>query len=473
MYAATRKANTLLIAFLFLLTSSYSQPQFWGMTNTGGDNGVGVIFSCDSAGDHFSVHYHFNNTDGAKPLFTNFLQASDGLLYGMTYLGGNNNIGVLFRYNPVNDVYTKLFDFDSINGSKPLGSLMQASDGNIYGLVYKGGINDKGILFQYNPGTSVFSKKFDFGGLNGCYPHGTMVEAEDGKLYGLTVQGGSNDRGILFQYDPLSSAFVKKYDFDSINGSNPLGTLLLANDHQLYGHTVMGGIADNGVLFRYDLGTNSYAKQFDFTGINGNSPLGYLVQTADSSLYGMTNRGGALDMGVLFRFQPAATAYTKLLDFDSIHGSYPYGSLLLSNNNKLYGTTSMGGTTDQGAIFEYDLAASSFNLKHEFNGADGELPYGSLIPVDLSLAGIQEVETAGAAAHIFPNPSYGHFFIRAKHEGMYVLADPQGKIVLPKITLEKDAEKEIQLNSPQPGIYMLLEQKGKQSTLSKITILGK
>ena len=60
-------------------------------------------------------------------------------------------------------------------------------------------------------------------------------------------------------------------------------------------------------------------------------------------LYGMTGRGGSNDAGVIFSFDPAASTYTKLMDFDYANGRYPYGSLVQASDGKLYGMTSEGG----------------------------------------------------------------------------------------------------------------------------------
>jgi uncharacterized repeat protein (TIGR03803 family) len=47
------------------------------------------------------------------------IQASDGKLYGMTYGGGNSGSGVIFSFDPSSSIYTKLKDFDGANGANP------------------------------------------------------------------------------------------------------------------------------------------------------------------------------------------------------------------------------------------------------------------------------------------------------------------------------------------------------------------
>ena len=68
----------------------------------------------------------------------------------MTYSGGLNNQGVLFQYDPITDIYVKKLIFSATTGYNPYGSLMQANDGNLYGMTSAGGINNLGTLFQYD-----------------------------------------------------------------------------------------------------------------------------------------------------------------------------------------------------------------------------------------------------------------------------------------------------------------------------------
>jgi len=150
------------------------------------------------------------------------------MLYGMTYQGGVNNLGVLFEYDPVTDIFIKKLDFDSANGRNPFGSLIQASNGKLYGMTIQGGVNDKGILFEYDPITSTYIKKLEFSGtINGSYPQGSLMQACNGKLYGMTKQGGVNNMGVLFEYNPATDIYTKKLDFNGYNGSIPYYTQLI------------------------------------------------------------------------------------------------------------------------------------------------------------------------------------------------------------------------------------------------------
>jgi uncharacterized repeat protein (TIGR03803 family) len=84
-----------------------------------------------------------------------------------------------------------LKDFDGANGAIPQGSLMQASDGKLYGMTSYGGSSVAGDIFSFDPSTSTYTKLKDFDGINGRNPWGSLIEASDGKLYGMTYAGGT------------------------------------------------------------------------------------------------------------------------------------------------------------------------------------------------------------------------------------------------------------------------------------------
>jgi len=98
------------------------------------------------------------------------LQASDGKMYGMTAEGGANNLGVIFSFDVLSNSFTELKDFDDINGAVPIGSLLQANDGLLYGMTANGGINEAGVIFSFSIQDSTYQKLRDFESGTGYYP---------------------------------------------------------------------------------------------------------------------------------------------------------------------------------------------------------------------------------------------------------------------------------------------------------------
>jgi uncharacterized repeat protein (TIGR03803 family) len=193
----------------------------------------------------------------------------------MTTTGGANNLGVIFSYDPVSGIYTDIWDFNGTEGQKPYGSLLLASDGNLYGMTNQGGLYGNGNIFQLNPTTYAFIDLVDFTGNDGAYPganpQASLIQASDGNLYGMTEWGGANGGGEIFRYTP-GSAFTDIYDFDGTTGWNAIGSLFQASDGNLYGTTSNGGANGDGVIFEYNLITGSLMKLGEFDGPNGSYP---------------------------------------------------------------------------------------------------------------------------------------------------------------------------------------------------------
>jgi uncharacterized repeat protein (TIGR03803 family) len=376
----------LLAVFLFMNVLSPAQTGIWGVTGAGGDFNAGAIFKTDASGNNYTMKQSLFRYDGDYPK-SNLFQASDGKFYGMTSsCCVFDAYGIFFRYDPVTKEYNKLFDFnDTINGSIPEGGLIQGKDGKLYGMTEKGGLNNWGVIFQYDPTTLTYKKKFDFDDMvTGSGPQGNLLLTIDGKMYGMTNTGGVHDYGTVFQFDPATSAFTKKFDFDgSVNGGNPLGTLIQAKNGKFYGLTSAGGKDDAGVIFEYDPSTSTYTKKFEFNALtDGGFPYGSLMEASDGNLYGLTSSGGTNNFGVLFQYIPGSSALTVKFNFDeTASGSLPQSSLIQASNGKLYGTTEYGSTYGEGVLFEYDIATSTFTKKFEFNDAEkvtGKYPIGTL-----------------------------------------------------------------------------------------------
>ncbi|MBP9689891.1 MAG: hypothetical protein KBE91_09790, partial [Bacteroidia bacterium] len=359
---------------------------FYGMSSQGGANASGTLFQYNPSTSILTKEFDFNGSTNGKMPLGKPMQASNGKLYGLTNAGGINNLGVLYELDPQTQIYTKLIDFDgSDNGSNPLGSLIQTADGMLYGYTYTGGIYGNGTLFEFNPITNTLTKKIDFNNnITGGYPNGTLMQALNGKLYGLTYQGGVNNCGTLFEYDRISNSLTTKVAFNTVTkGANPYGQLVQAVNGKLYGTTTSGGGHNYGVIFEYNISTNTFTKKLDFDGsLSGGNPRSGLLQATNGKLYGLAATYGANNSGVLFEYDPITNSFANKFDFNAtISGNLPSSNLIQATNGKLYGTTEVGGTNNKGVLFEYDLTTSTFTKKTDFNGANGYRPAAGLIEV--------------------------------------------------------------------------------------------
>jgi uncharacterized repeat protein (TIGR03803 family) len=69
---------------------------FYGTTSSGGTNSSGTIFKITATGT-LNVLKHLNATSDGKTPKGNLIQAVDGNFYGMTSTGGSKNVGTLLK----------------------------------------------------------------------------------------------------------------------------------------------------------------------------------------------------------------------------------------------------------------------------------------------------------------------------------------------------------------------------------------
>ena len=440
--------------------------KLYGMTIEGGQSGSGVIFEYIPSSNTFTKKKDFNITNNGDRPSQSLIKTSNNKLYGLTISGGTKVRGTLFEYDPVNHILNKKVDFDNTKGSFPTGSLIQASNGKLYGMTSAGGVNYKGTLFEYDIVNNVFNKKVDFIGTNGSQPYGSLIQATNGKLYGTTccggTNGGANGYGVLFEYDIANNVFIKKVDFNGTNGTSPRGVLIQASNGKLYGLTRIGGANNHGVLFEYNIINNTLTKKVDFNGTTGISPLGSLIQASNGKLYGMTGSGGANNKGVLFEYDIINNTLIRKVDFDSINGYYPKGDLMQGSNGKLYGMTSWGGVKNLGVVFEYDIINDTLIKTLDFIITNGYWPEGNLIETG-SPTSIKTVDkTTDLSLTLFPNPNTGDFSLQIEStngiQEIYTLEvfSPIGALIhSEQLEIANSLNKQMHFEHLSKGVYFI------------------
>jgi uncharacterized repeat protein (TIGR03803 family) len=252
---------TIVLFIIAAVDLSRAQSVLWGL-NPGGESGLGVLYSIPTGSTVVSSRYNFTGNSGANPQYAKLLQASNGKLYGTTSQGGSNNLGVLFEFDTLTNTFTHKFDFQGPNGSGPRGSLIQAANGKLYGMTQQGGLNNQGVIFEYDILMNTQQVLVHFSGVSapspGGQPIGTLIQPDPlvTKLYGVTRMGGANDRGVVFEYDYTTNVYTRKQDFDGNTGlalgSAPHGQLIKAvsassSSTTLYGLSSSGGTNNAGL----------------------------------------------------------------------------------------------------------------------------------------------------------------------------------------------------------------------------------
>lgn len=171
---------------------------FYGATAYGGSSSTscGTIFEITPAGQLTTLH-NFNQADGCHPSGT-LMQGRDGGFYGSAD-GGAHGAGVTFRMSAAGQ-FTAFYSFCSqahcADGYNPNAPLLQASDGNFYGTTVFGGsaARNAGTVFQISRSgklTTLYSFCQEKACPEGGRPTGGLIQASDGNIYGVNSAGGS------------------------------------------------------------------------------------------------------------------------------------------------------------------------------------------------------------------------------------------------------------------------------------------
>jgi uncharacterized repeat protein (TIGR03803 family) len=336
----------------------------------------------------------FDGAEGRRPQAA-LIQATDGNFYGTTSTGGANNGGTIFNIDADGEL-TALYSFcaqsNCQDGKNPRAALAQATDGNFYGTTFYGGANGGGTVFQLTAGGTLNTLySFCTGGMSlgcpdGAHPYAGVMQATDGNLYGTTSSGGADKAGTVFQIT-IDGALTTLYNFctlsDCADGSKPLGTLVQGTDGNFYGTTSVGGVYQDGTVFRISAG-GALTTLHSFNPKIGEIPEAGLIQASNGDFYGTTLRGGAQHGGTVFKITPDGRP-TVIYNFCSSAGCKTgYNSraaLVQGSDGNLYGVTYDGGThIHGGTIFK---VIPGRGLKTIYNFCDdcvyGSTPFGGLL----------------------------------------------------------------------------------------------
>jgi uncharacterized repeat protein (TIGR03803 family) len=295
--------------------------------------------------------------------------------------------------------FTTLANFNKINGWAPyLGSLVQGTDGNLYGTTEYGGANKKnsGTVFRLAPNgplTTIYSFCSQLGCTDGAGPYGGLVLGTDGNFYGTTTQSGAHGGGTVFKITP-AGALTTIYNFCSqpgcTDGYGSYAGLALGTDGNFYGTSGGYGSNNQGTIFKITP-AGALTTLHTFQGTDGSTPGGVLVQASDGNFYGTTPFGGAtiacggffLGCGTVYKITPGGTLTTLHSFSGGAAGNRPEAGLIQGADGNLYGTTAEGGTGSScsdgcGTVFKITTSGTLTTL-HSFDTVDGSYPSSPVI----------------------------------------------------------------------------------------------
>jgi len=318
--------------------------------------------------------YRFQNTDGAQS-DNSLIQATDGNLYGTTDADGAYSRGTIFKITP-SGMLTTLYDFCSrkecTDGSLP-GALVEGTDGNFYGTAANGGKFGGGTVFKIaksgKPKT-LYNFCSQSGCTDGSTPYAALVQGTDGDFYGAAASGGTSNGGTIFKITKNGS-LTTLYNFCSqvgcTDGESPYAALIQATDGNFYGTTFTGGGPGYGTAFKITPAgtlTTLYSFCLQVGCTDGALPVAGLIQATDGNLYGTTSAGasGTTNAGTVFKITPSGTLTTLYNFVNDGGGTVPVAGLVQGTDGNLYGAAATGGADESGTLFKITTSGTLTTL---------------------------------------------------------------------------------------------------------------
>ena len=390
-----------------------------------------LLFICAKSASgqtNYSVPFLFGGTE-SKPL-SGVIQASDGMLYGLTFQKGSNNCGALYRLANDGSQYQVLHSFSVIfpdNFYRNYAILQESSDGRLYGSsppfglfrvnkdgsdyvqlisspVKPGiaettngwlyGVNDSGLFRIKKDGTefeAVEHSQFWDGvygaalASDGNFFSSKYIQGTDGWLYGMKTGGEATVRGFIYKrtLDGTQMSVLRQFtgsarhltwsETNSVleDGAFPRGRLIEASDGMLYGTTQFGGHHGGGTLFRVTKSGEFYEviRHFSSGPNDGGQPTVEVIEGNDGRLYGTTSFGGEANQGVVFSLTKTGADFRIIKKFshNGGKGGSPLGDLFQASDGYLYGTTSRGGSNEYGTVYRLNSDGSGHTILKSFS----------------------------------------------------------------------------------------------------------
>ena len=324
----------------------------YGTTSGGGANNLGTVFSSTTSGSEHVLYDFKGRPDGSSPLagLTNL----KGTFYGTTSGGGSyGGGGTVFAITKAGKEHVVYSFTGGTDGSQPNAGLIDV-DGTLYGTTIGGGVDGTGTVFSITTsGTENVLHSFA-DSPDGAAPRAGLVYS-DGAFYGTTSNGGTAGHGTVFKVTPGGTETVLYSFAGEPDGAQPLGGLIVYKK-ALYGTTFVGGANNDGTVFKIALsgsgGTETVLHSFG-TGDAGLPEAGLI--NLKGTFYGTgTDNLNPEGTGGVFSITPAG-AEQELCSFPGADLDAVPQAPVTYFKGALYGTTSGGGSAEQGTVFTFPI----------------------------------------------------------------------------------------------------------------------
>jgi hypothetical protein len=213
-----------------------------------------------------------------------------------------------------------------------------------------------------------------FGSVTQMAPNAGWTADAAGDLFNTVATGEANGYGGVVELTKTATGYASTLtvlaSFNNADGSDPTGGLVVDANGDLFGTTQSGSGANQaGTVFEIAKTASGYATTpttlVSFNTIDGSDPMGGLIIDAAGDLFGTTSAGGmdGLGSGTVFEIANTGSGYastpTTLANFfNYADGLDPKANLITDGAGDLFGRTSKGGTYGEGSVFE--IANSGF-----------------------------------------------------------------------------------------------------------------
>lgn len=287
------------------------------------ESGCGVVYKLTNSGGTWTqtvIHAFAGGSDGSGP-GAGVTFDRHGNLYGMTPTGGTNGLGVIYQLKPTANgpwkervVHAFTGGNDGSTGSA--GRLILDSAGNFYGVATAGGANSSGTAFELISTANsqwTFKTLYSFKGTpNAGFPYGALAFDSKGNLFGTTYYDGANNLGSVYRLSNNNGVWSESllYSFKGgSDGSSPISNLVVDSAGNLYGTTSEGGAQCScGTIFKLTQGANgkwTETIEYRFQGPpDGAFVYNGMVADSAGNLYGATVHGGLSNEGAIYKFTP-------------------------------------------------------------------------------------------------------------------------------------------------------------------------
>ena len=281
--------------------------------------------------------------------FNRPLLASNGkLYYSYIHLGYAGNFFRISSYDLATNTRAELPSDQNLHSYKDFEAvgLTEVATGKILTC-----FRDSIYVYDFNTNTFT-TRKFSHNSSTYGFYKGNYIKASNGKIYGTTKVKGYDvtppapvGNAVIFSLDPVNYNFTVEYTFPA--GIKNCNGGLREYNGKLYGSTNYGGTNNNGYLFSYTIATNTFAILYNFNSLTDGAGFEGEWTVLNDKLYATSYTGGTSGFGTLAEFDPATNALVVIKNLTMSDGRSFRGTPLIYThgvalNSEVSGKISQG-----------------------------------------------------------------------------------------------------------------------------------